>query len=311
MESIVKHSRVGIVGLGQLGGSLGLRFKELGCRSVLAVARRDESLQQAKDRGIIDGGSTVAGDILPLVDIVFICIPLTATLEFVRQNLAHFPPGSLVTDVGSVKGVIVRELRELLLGRGICFIGSHPMAGSEKSGLDHARAEMFQDCVCFVTPTEEDEEETLSLLGAFWREIGACVIELDAARHDQAAAFGSHMLHMISGAVVRSVLCQGDVEAQRLASAGGFRDSTRIASSEVSMWTEISKYNRDAILCGLAVFEAETAEIRKILEDQDWEALSKYLEEAKEARDGWLDSVEAKRSYRKKEQTLGAEEQTE
>lgn len=192
-SSIVQTSRVAIVGLGLLGGSLAKRLRAIHTRSVFGIARRPEVLQQACNDGLIEAGSDDPSEILPVVDIAFICLPLTATIDFVKTNLDNFRPGSIVTDVGSVKGSIVDGVREILLERGVYFIGSHPMAGSEKSGIEFSQADLYEDKIVFLTPTPDDSPDAIYLLRAFWEEIGARPIELDATRHDSAVAFASHV----------------------------------------------------------------------------------------------------------------------
>lgn len=295
MVSFIDQTRIAIVGLGQLGGSLGLRLRQLGCRTVLGVSRRPESLAAAKTRGIISDGSTVAAEVLAVADLVFLCQPLTATIEFVQVNLDHFRPGSVVTDVGSVKGVMVRELRARLAGREVPFIGAHPMAGTEKAGLEQARADLFDGCVCFLTPTPDDSAEVVAAVARVWREIGACVLELDADRHNAAVAFASHLPHVAAGALVRTVLRQGDLEAHSFACSSGFRDATRVASGNVHMWTEIGRHNTGNILAALGVLQRELDELRAILERQDWTALGAFLESAKTARDQWCQAAAARR----------------
>jgi len=288
MPSIVNTSRVAIVGLGQLGTSLALRLKELGAREVLAVSRRDDSLRTAVERGVIDAGSTEAADILPVVDVVFLCLPLTATLSFVQEQLPHFRFGGLVTDVGSVKGAIVRGVRPLLQQHGTWFVGSHPMAGSEKSGMECGRADLYQNAVVFLTPTPEDEPDAIELLATFWREIGAMPIELDADRHDLACAHSSHLAHLVAAALVRAVLGQGDVTANQQACAGGFRDVSRIAASNTDMWTDICRHNRPALQQALAAFQQELTAAGQALDAQDWPAVAAFLASAKAQRDDWF-----------------------
>lgn len=289
MASIVNSSRFAVVGLGQLGGSLGLRLKAVGCLDVLGLSRSAEKVQAAAERQVISCGSTQPETVLPFVDVTFLCMPLTATVEFVKTNLAHFRFGSVVTDVGSVKGSIQAELRELLLKRGVYFFGSHPMAGSEQSGLEACCADLYDGATVFMTPTPEDDDEALHLLAEVWREIGAIPIELEAPRHDAAVAHTSHLPHLISAAIVRTALNAGDVEAHTMSAAGGFRDMSRVAAGNVHMWTDICRHNTAAILDCLATFEEEMAAARKFLETGDWEGLSGWLARAKELRDGWPD----------------------
>ena len=297
MPSIINTSRIAIVGLGQLGGSLARRIKEIGCTSLYAIARREETIKKAMELGILDGASTCAEDILPVVDITFMCLPLAATIEFVKTNLQHFRVGSIVTDVGSVKGFVVKELRNSLYKKGIYFIGAHPMAGSEKSGLENSRSDLYENAVVFLTPTGEDEPSAIDLVRHFWRDIGACPIEIDADRHDKALAFSSHALHLISASLCHTILGKGDVEARKLANAGGFRDMTRIASSDPKMWTEISQLNGQFIVEAMDNLQSGLNQIRDQLKNEDWKALFAMLENAKELRDEWYQSYGKGRGY--------------
>ena len=299
MSTILQTSRIAIIGLGQLGTSLALRIKELGCRELLAVSRRPESLQQAVDREIIDAGSTEAADILPVVDLAFLCLPLSPSIDFVNQNLAHFRFGGLVTDVGSVKAPIVNAVRGPLWEKGVHFVGSHPMAGSEKSGMESARSDLYQNAVVFLTPTPDDDEDAVQLVSNFWSAIGAIPYELSAERHDQACAFSSHLLHMLAASIVKSVLGRGDNDANLLACAGGFRDVTRIASSNVGMWTDICRHNTEPILRSMDTFMEEVQALRDAIQRQDWAAVEGYLVSAKGIRDGWFEDFGKPRGYRR------------
>ncbi|MCJ8331386.1 MAG: prephenate dehydrogenase/arogenate dehydrogenase family protein [Lentisphaeria bacterium] len=297
MSTLVSTSRIAVVGLGQLGASLAMRFSAMGCINIFGVARRVEVIQALVDADHLDGGGTDPKEIIPVVDICFICLPLTQTIEFIKTNLDHFRAGSIVTDVGSVKGSIVDEVRQLLWDKGVYFIGSHPMVGTEKTGYENANADLYKDSICFITPTEDDEPDAINILATFWSEIGATVMELDAERHDLAVANSSHVLHLLSANIVRAVN-NGDMDAHAMACAGGFRDTTRIASSDPNMWTEITKHNKSAILNSLSVVEDEIQSCRKLIEADDWDGLNEYLKQAKDQRDAWLDEFGCKRGYK-------------
>ena len=292
MSSIINTSRVAIVGLGQLGGSLAMRLNEIGCRSLYAITRREESLRAALELNILEAGSTDPADILPVVDITFICLPLPATIEFVKKNLADFRAGSIVTDIGSVKGAIVSELRPILLEKGVYFIGGHPMAGSEKSGWENSAPDLYKGATVFLTPIHDDEAMAIDLLRDFWVEIGACPIEIDPERHDNAVAYSSHFLHLLSSSICKTVLSRGDTEANEIACAGGFRDTTRIASSSAEMWTEIISYNQDSILKAMDDFQKEIDEVRTNVKEKNWDAIHDYFSKAKNLRDQWCVNYE-------------------
>ncbi len=286
--SIINTSRIAIVGLGQLGGSLALRLGEIKCRSLYAISRNESSIKDALDRGILEGGSTDASDILPVVDLTFICLPLTASIQFVKDNIDHFRPGSIVTDVGSVKGDIVRELRHILLDKGVYFIGGHPMAGSEKSGWSNCNSKLYQDAVVFLTPTPEDEPIAIDLVKNVWQNIGARPIEISVDRHDKTVAYTSHFIHLLSSAICKTVFSGSDDEAHELACGGAYRDTTRIASSNVNMWTEITKYNHEFIKNALADFKDEINSINDYLENKNWQEIERYFSDAKSKRDQWF-----------------------
>lgn len=287
MSSIINTSRIAIIGLGQLGGSLAMRLTELGARSVFGIARREESLKDAVRMDIIEAGSTDPAEVLPVADIAFICLPVDASIAFVKEHLSLFRTGSIVTDVGSVKKVFVDELRQPLHDHGTYFIGGHPMAGTEKAGLEAADAGLYKDKIVFLTPTPDDESEAINMVIEFWREIGGIPIELDAGEHDRVVAYASHMPHLLS-ALIAKVTLGSDNEAHGMACATGFRDITRVASGSIDMWREISTSNRQAIGEALDVCMTELEQLRKHIEAGDGDAIAEFLALAKNSRDQWL-----------------------
>lgn len=294
MASIVNTSRIAVIGMGQLGASLAKAFRDAGARDVFGIARRVESLEQAVAAGYIDSGSTDPADVLPVVDIAFLCLPLQASIDFCREHLRHFRTGSIVTDVGSVKGRIVAELRPLLMQHGTYFIGAHPMAGSEKSGIDACNPGLYKDAIVFLTPTPEDDHQVIDLVADFWRGIGANPLELPADRHDAAVAHSSHMPHVVAAALADAVLRDANSADNAFAAAGGFRDMSRIAASSVSMWTEICRFNTDATLQAMAHFQARLDAFRAALEAEDWAAVERLFASGRESRTAWISSRESK-----------------
>lgn len=288
MTDIIRTTRVAIVGMGQLGGSLALRLKTMGALEIVGIARRQASIDEALDRGIIDRGGTDPDDLLGGVDLVVLCVPLEPSIDFVTTHLEAFRPGSLVTDVGSAKLRVVTEIRPLLAGRGVYFIGSHPMAGSEKAGLGACCETLYDNATVFLTPTSDDDPEAVALMSRIWRDIGGCPIELDAARHDRAVAYVSHHLHLLSAALVTTVMGDGDVEAHHWAAAGGFRDTTRIAAANAEMWVNVCRHNRQPVLDAIAHLQRELSGVSELLAKDDWEGLSRYLTKAKGLRDEWF-----------------------
>ena len=277
---------VAIVGLGLLGGSLGLALKRWDAPPrVLGWARRAESVAEALERGMIDAGSTDAGEILPQADLTVLCLPVARCVEFGKMHAALFRREAVVTDVGSTKLELVEALTPALAAHGVRFAGSHPMAGSEKSGLAHAQAGLYQRAVVFLTPGCGTDAAAVRALHTFWKRLGARTHEIAPGRHDTLTARTSHALHIVAAATVRAAL--KDDEAV-YGTAGGFRDFTRIASSSIEMWTEICQANRGEILRALDELEAEIAIARRALESNDAEAVAGFLRSGGELRARWL-----------------------
>ena len=275
-----------IAGLGMLGGSLGLALSRLEPRPrILGLARREASIAEAVAAGIIDGGGTRPEEILPQADLTVLCIPVVDSIDFALTHAALWRFGTLVTDVGSVKASLVESLAPVLARNGVQFVGSHPMAGSENSGLPHANAKLYRNATVFVTPAPENPAAAVDRICRFWHELGAWPCLLTPDRHDALVARTSHMLHVAAAAAATVVL--KDPEAG-LGTAGGFRDFTRIASSSPEMWSQIFQANRDEVLAALDEFESELTRFRDWLRNGDWDAVRHHLVAARDLREKWL-----------------------
>jgi prephenate dehydrogenase len=235
---------VAILGPGLLGGSLALALRERGAARVALWARRSEAVQEARARGCADAVSSDLAEIVRKADCVVLATPIGAMAGLARAAAPHLKPGALVTDVGSVKAPVVRELGRIFAGRAR-FIGSHPMAGSEQSGLDAARADLFQDAVCIVTPVADSAPGATDEATRLWTSVGASVRILGPAEHDAFVAWISHLPHLLAATLVEAVGrgCPGAFDF----CGPGFRDTTRVASGPPGMWTEILGTNREAV----------------------------------------------------------------
>jgi prephenate dehydrogenase len=203
----------------------------------------------------------------------------------IREALPALGTKTLVTDVGSVKGTVVRVLGPLLEGKAL-FVGSHPMAGSEKTGLDAARADLFQGSVCIVTPEPATSPEAVTKASLFWEKLGCRVRQLDPVVHDQVCARISHVPHVAAAALVNAV-AQRCPEAFGF-SGPGFRDTTRVAGGAPSMWTEILLSNREAVSQGLRALVDQLEEVIALLEQNEGSVsapLDAFLSAAKQRRD--------------------------
>jgi len=267
-----------------IGGSL-LRALRARCPGTIltAWARRPEAVEELRrEPGLVDLASTVVDEAIEGADCVVLAMP-TGHMASVVGQMSPFPAGSqvLVTDVGSVKAPVVREIGPLVRERGGVFIGSHPMAGSEKKGLAHADAGLFQDAAVVLTP-EADGAGLLPRLETFWKSLGGVVSCLSPERHDELVAGISHLPHLVAAALARSVLAW-EPGAVKL-SGGGFRDTTRVAGGPEEMWADILNDNREAVSRRLDAYLAELQRWKEALDALDRDRLRDLLSEARHLR---------------------------
>jgi prephenate dehydrogenase len=216
-------------------------------------------------------------------DLVVLCTPVGMFTEVAASMKPGLTKGSLVTDVGSVKGSLVSEL-EVLMPDAVHFIGSHPIAGGDKSGIDEARKDLFSGARCVVTPTPKSDGDALKAICALWRSVGGRVEVMDPFLHDEIFALVSHLPHLVAYALVNTV---GSINPGRIDySGGGFRDTTRIAMSSPELWRDISMFNRDNLLKVLEVFRYDLGRIERCVEENDWEGLEKEFARAQQLRSG-------------------------
>ncbi|MEX2139295.1 MAG: prephenate dehydrogenase [Pirellulales bacterium] len=277
----MKHwDTVAIVGVGLIGGSIGLALRERKlARQVVGVGRRPESLQKAKAAGAVQRATQDLAEGVRDAELVVVCTPVRSIARHVREAAAACPEGALLTDAGSTKSSIVRQLNGAL-PRSVAFVGSHPLAGSEKIGCEHARANLFDGRVVVVTPTRKTREEDLQRTADFWSALGASVMVMSPAAHDRALAATSHLPHLVAAALARSTS-----EQDLPLTAGGWRDCTRIAAGDVELWTQILLDNPDNLLKALGRLERSLAGFRAAIERGNERRLDRLLKEAKRIRD--------------------------
>lgn len=236
--------RVAIVGVGLIGGSLALAGRQAGLiGQVIGVGRSEENLAVARQRGIVDRSTRDVADIGP-VDLVVLAMPLRSTETVARALLPHLRPGTVVTDVGSVKGPVVAAM-EALLPPDRPFVGAHPIAGTEHSGAAAADAGLFRGSRCVLTPTPRTDERALARVEELWRGTGARVERMAPARHDQTLAWTSHLVHAIAYSLALAIEKR---DPELFAFAGpSLRDATRVAASSPEMWRDILLENSGAV----------------------------------------------------------------
>jgi len=271
---------VAIVGVGLIGGSIGLALQERGlARRVVGIGRRASSLRKARACRTVTGTTTRLDRGVADADLVVVCTPVADIVDRVCLVAQHCSAGTLITDVGSTKTDIVRRLDRELQG-GPLFVGSHPMAGSEKTGPENARADLLVDRVTVVTPTPDTQRDALRRIERFWSSLGARVVRMAPGDHDQAVAMTSHATHVIATTLAAATPPQ----ALPLA-ASGWRDTTRIAAGDPQLWLQILLANRQEVLRSLGRFEELFAAFRSALQRGDAARLVQLLDAGKQTRD--------------------------
>jgi cyclohexadieny/prephenate dehydrogenase len=269
-----------IVGVGLIGGSIGLAARQRGlARRVRGVGRQRAGLDRALARGALDETFLSLDDAAPGSDVVVFCSPVDCIAAQILKASAHYSPGTLLTDAGSTKETIVRAV-DGNLPPGIAFVGSHPLAGSEKRGPEHADADLFEGRWTVLTPTKATDPAALDRTIAFWQGLGSLTRVMPPAEHDRALAVTSHLPHLLASALA-GILPR---ELQPL-TATGFRDATRVAAGDPALWSAIFSHNRPAVLSALSHLEERLREFRDVIEKGDQAALHALLAEAKEVRD--------------------------
>ncbi|MEJ0091501.1 MAG: prephenate dehydrogenase/arogenate dehydrogenase family protein [Limisphaerales bacterium] len=284
----MQFQKISIIGVGLLGGSIGLAARQRKLAGEIAgFVRRPASLKDCEKTGAVDYATT---DLLAAVsnsDLVVLCTPLAQMRPLAEQFLPALKRGTIVTDVGSVKAGVVRELESLVMTAGAHFIGGHPMAGGEKMGVRAARADLFVNAVNILTPTKKSNANAVRKLERFWKSVGARTLRLAAAEHDWLVSRSSHLPHVVAMTLAGLVLDPKQPKALAGLCATGFRDTTRIASSSPEMWRDITLANRKNIARAVDEYMAGLKKFQTILKSGDAEAIEKLFADARQRRDDW------------------------
>ncbi len=272
--------KVTIVGVGFMGGSLGLALKKHGLASeIVGVSHRQVTLDQALQLKAIDEGLTDLPKAVANADLVVLAAPVQAILQQFALINPHLKRGCLVTDMGSVKSEIVERAESVLAQPGM-FVGSHPLAGSEKKGVEFAYADLFANARCIMTPTAKTTPVAKEKIKFMWTKLGCQVEVLAPEDHDKILAHVSHLPHLLAYALV------GSIAKEYLAHAPqGLKDSTRIAASSPQVWNDIFLTNPKNVINALDALVKDLALLRKAIIQRDQKVLLPYLERAKEKRD--------------------------
>ncbi len=282
------YNRLALIGTGLIGSSIARAARARGAvRSITATARTTATRKRVAELGIADqvvetNAAAVAG-----ADLVIVCVPVGACEAVAREIGRHLAPGVTLSDVGSVKGAVVRDMAPHL-SKGVHFVPAHPVAGTEHSGPDAGFAELFVNRWCILTPSEHTDPAAVERLAAFWRALGANVESMPADHHDLVLGITSHLPHLIAYTIVGTADELSEVTRSEVLkfSAGGFRDFTRIAASDPTMWRDVFLANKEAVLEMLGRFNEDLSALTRAMRAGDGQALFDHFTRTRAIRRG-------------------------
>ena len=280
--------KLALIGTGLIGGSIARAARASGAvKGIVATARSAETRRRVVELGFADQVTETNAEAVKDADLVSVAIPVGASGTVAREIGPHLKPGAIVSDVGSVKASVVRDMAPFI-PEGVHFIPAHPVAGTENSGPDSGFAELFVNRWCILTPVENGDEAATEKLKAFWEALGAKVQTMTPEHHDLVLAITSHLPHLIAYTIVGTPNEPGEVTESEVLnfSAGGFRDFTRIAASDPTMWRDVFLHNKDAVLEMLGTFNEDLAKLTRAIRRGDGEALFEHFTRTRAIRRG-------------------------
>jgi cyclohexadieny/prephenate dehydrogenase len=281
-------NRLALIGFGLIGGSIARAAREQGlAREIVATARSAKTRARIKQLGLVDRVVESNAQAAQDADLVILCIPVGACASVAQEIAAHLKPGAIISDVGSVKAAVVRDMAPHLPAEAH-FVPAHPVAGTEHSGPDSGFAELFINRWCILTPPEDTDPNAVEKLRAFWAALGAKVEIMTPDHHDLVLAITSHLPHLIAYTIVGTADELGQVTSSEVMkfSAGGFRDFTRIAASDPIMWRDVFLANKDAVLEMLGTFNEDLSKLTRAIRRGDGEALFEHFTRTRAIRRG-------------------------
>ena len=269
--------KIAVIGVGLLGASLAKACKERGLvDEVVGYGRNRENLEKAKELNIIDHCPADLSEAVSDADLIVLCTPVSTIVPLIQNLIQQVKPGALITDVGSVKDSVVHGA-DKVVPEGIFFVGSHPIAGGENSGLEASTSNLYQDAKCIVTPTDKTDTTALEKINALWQAVGMKVISLTTDEHDFIFGAVSHLPHIVAYALMNTLGALKTPENRDVTafSGAGLKDITRIASSDPVMWRDICLSNRNHSLDLIDRFQNKLEKIRNTIEKGDGQELKK------------------------------------
>jgi arogenate dehydrogenase (NADP+) len=277
--------KIGIVGLGLIGGSLGLDLTHQGY-DVIGVSRQLTTCNIALQKHIVTHAD-VDFAILGQTDLIFICTPIGAILPTIKHIIKYLPPKTIITDVGSVKGAIAYEATQLWAN----FVGSHPMAGTANQGIEAAEANLFNNVPCVITPLENTSGYAMEKVTEIWRSLGCKIYNSTPEIHDQAVAWISHLPVIISANLINSCVNNDNKEVVKLAqnlASSGFRDTSRVGGGNVELGLMMAQYNRQQLLISLKEYQQNLENIIDNIEQEKWQELERILTKTQQERPNFI-----------------------
>jgi cyclohexadieny/prephenate dehydrogenase len=281
-------NKLALIGTGLIGGSIARAARASGAaRTIVATARSPQTRRRVMELGFADHVTETNAEAAKGADLVIVSVPVGASAAVTQEIGPHLQPGSILSDVGSVKGSVVRDMSPFV-PEGVHFIPGHPVAGTEDSGPDSGFAELFVNRWCILTPVETADAMATQRLKAFWEMLGAKVEIMTPEHHDLVLAITSHLPHLIAYTIVGTADELGEVTESEVLnfSAGGFRDFTRIAASDPTMWRDVFLHNKDAVLEMLGTFNEDLAKLTRAIRRGDGEALFEHFSRTRAIRRG-------------------------
>jgi prephenate dehydrogenase len=280
----VFFNKITVLGVGLIGASFAQAARKNGiCSEIVGFGRSRENLARAQSLGIIDSFKADPADACEGADLIVLSSPVGSFLDLVRRSSSAFRTGTVVTDTGSVKGAIVHEI-ERLMPSGVHFIGGHPIAGGERSGIDAASPDLFASAKCIVTPTDRSDAVALEKITGLWMSFGSQVLTMDPDSHDRVYAYVSHLPHVIAYTLVNTV---GENDRSLLDFVGqGFLDTTRIAASSPELWRDVCLLNRENVLESIRHFQRKLDLLEQYLTASDGDAVGGEFMKAQRLREG-------------------------
>jgi cyclohexadieny/prephenate dehydrogenase len=281
-------NRLALIGAGLIGSSIARAARAQGAvREIVATARSAATRRRVAELGIADQVVETNAAAAQGADLVIVCVPVGACGDVAKEIGPHLKPGAVVSDVGSVKGAILRDMGPQLPDN-VHFVPAHPVAGTEHSGPDAGFAELFVGRWCILTPPDNADSTAVESLATFWRALGANVESMPAGHHDLVLAITSHLPHLIAYTIVGTADELAEVTRSEVLkfSAGGFRDFTRIAASDPTMWRDVFLTNKDAVLEMLGTFNEDLAQLTRAIRRGDGDALFEHFARTRAIRRG-------------------------